>query len=61
MTERIEARRAPDGYVAQRFPQDFNGHGRWLLAYWQEDVGLAVRVVPDDEVAGWPELREVDV
>jgi hypothetical protein len=49
------------GYVAQKFPRDFNGHGSWLLTYIDDNDNLAVRALSDDEVRDWPELvsREV--
>lgn len=53
------ARRNPDGYVAQRFPRDFNGHGHWLLTYLDEGGNLAVQVFTDDDVADWSRLSDV--
>jgi hypothetical protein len=47
---------SPDGYAAQRFEQDFNGHGHWLLTYMDEGNNLAVRALTDDEVSAWPEM-----
>jgi hypothetical protein len=52
------AKRSPDGFVAQRFPHDFNDHGHWLLTYWQEGVGLAVETFNDEQVVDWPALSD---
>jgi hypothetical protein len=51
------ARMSPDGFVAQRFPeQNFNGHGHWVLTYLQENVGLTVQIFSDEQVADWSPL-----
>lgn len=52
----VQARVSPDGFVAQRFPDDFNGHGNWVVTYTNDEGGITVRVVKDDEVADWPRL-----
>lgn len=46
----------PDGYVAQRFNWDFNGAGHWVLTFFA-DSGLQVKVLADEDVADWSELR----
>lgn len=51
----VQARVDPDGFVAQRFDRDFNGHGNWILTYLTEQ-GVEIRVLNDDEVASWPQL-----
>jgi hypothetical protein len=53
----VSARVNPDGFVAQRFAQDFNGHGHWVLTYFDIQVGgLTVKVLDDEAVADWTEL-----
>ena len=53
----VAARVNPDGFVAQRFAQDFNGHGHWVLTYLDVQVGgLTVKILDDEAVADWTEL-----
>lgn len=51
----IPARRSPDGFVALRFPESFNGRGHWLVAR-TVPRGFEVEAFDDLEVADWPEL-----
>jgi hypothetical protein len=51
------ARMSPDGFVAQRFPeQNFNNQGHWILTYWTPDKGLTVQIFSDEQVADWSPL-----
>lgn len=52
----MDARLSPEGFVAQRFPQDFNGHGHWIVTSCSDETQLQVTVKSDDEVADWPVL-----
>jgi hypothetical protein len=52
-----EARMSPDGFVAQRFPeQNFNGQGHWILTFWTLEAGLTLQIFSDEQVADWPPL-----
>jgi hypothetical protein len=53
------ARRSPDGFVAQRFPESFNSRGHWLVTRMGPS-GLEVEVFDDPAVADWPELHALD-
>jgi hypothetical protein len=49
------ARVNPEGFVAQRFDRDFNGHGNWVLTHIAKGA-LAIQVFTDEEVADWAPL-----
>jgi hypothetical protein len=49
---RTPTKRSPDGFVAQRFAQDSNGHGHWLVARIGPG-GLEVEALNDEQVADW--------
>lgn len=53
MSEPVQARVNPDGFVAQRFDADFNGRGHWLLMHIVDEVGLTATVLTDEEVQDW--------
>jgi hypothetical protein len=57
--EHVQARVSPKGFVAQRMPIDFNGHGHWFLPGVRNGE-LVVSALTDDEVKGWPALRLVE-
>lgn len=52
----MEARLSPEGFVAQRFPQDFNGHGHWIVTSYSDETQLQLTVKSDDEVKDWSVL-----
>lgn len=56
MSGATDVARSPDGFIAQRFPDGVFTGGHWFLSYLDEDKRLTVRVLDDDEVAGWPRL-----
>ncbi len=53
----VQARVNPDGFVAERFDHDFNGHGHWVLTYFDDVAGLTVKVFDDAAVADWREAN----
>lgn len=52
----MEARLSPEGFVAQRFPQNFNGHGHWIVTSYSDETQLQLTVKSDDEVKDWSVL-----
>jgi hypothetical protein len=53
----IPAKRSPDGFVAQRFPESFNGRGHWLVTRMGPG-GLEVEVFDEPAVDEWPDLLD---
>lgn len=49
-------RLSPDGFVAQHTGRDINGHGPWILLSWDDESGLKLEALDDEDVADWPEL-----
>lgn len=62
MTRKPPARKrprlGPDGFVAQKFGDDYSIKAQRLMIHRHEDSGLASAALTDQDVAGWPELTE---